>query len=84
MPEISRFFGIVVRIYLLGKEHNPPHVHFIYGGKMAAYDINTFELLDGQLPGPISQLCLQWMAIHKEELLEIWNTQTFKKIKPLE
>ena len=49
MLEISRFYGIVVKIYLIGKEHNPPHVHFLYGERMAAYDIQTLTMMEGDL-----------------------------------
>ena len=84
MPEVSRFYGIVVKIYLIGKEHNPPHAHFIYGDRMASYDLRTMELLEGDLPGRASSLCKEWLSIHQDELLEMWNTQIFRKIPPLE
>lgn len=84
MPEISRFYGIVAKIYLIGREHNPPHVHFIYGDCMAAYDIQTLSLLEGDLPPKATALCYEWLTIHKEELLEMWETQVFRKLPPLE
>jgi len=84
MPVISRFYGIVVKIYLVGKEHNPPHVHFIYGERMASYDIRTLELLEGDLPIRESSLCVKWLSIHKEELIEMWDTQVFRKLPPLD
>lgn len=84
MPEVSRFYGIVAKIYLIGKEHNPPHVHFIYNERMASYDLRTLELLEGDLPAKASSLCLEWLTIHQGELLEMWNTQVFRKLPPLE
>lgn len=84
MPEISRFYGIVVKIYLVGKEHNPPHVHFIYGERMASYDIQNLSLLEGDLPPKASAMCLEWLTLYRNELLEMWDTQVFRKLPPLE
>ena len=84
MPEITRFYGIVAKIYLIGKEHNPPHIHFIYGERMASFDIRNLKLLEGDLPQKAVAMCLEWLAIHKEELLEMWETQQFRKLPPLE
>ena len=53
MPVLARFYGIVIRMYFLGAEHNPPHIHAIYGDDTAAFDIRTGEMLDGNLP-PLS------------------------------
>lgn len=84
MPEISRFYGIVVKIYLIGKEHNPPHVHFIYGERMASYDLRDLSLLEGDLPPKASSLCKEWLTIYQKDLLEMWDTQVFRKLPPLE
>lgn len=80
MPEISRFVGIVIRMYFKGKEHNPPHIHVIYGEKAGAIDIRRGIQIDGNLPGPIVIIVNAWMAKHRKELLDMWNTQTIKKI----
>ncbi len=50
MPVLARYSGIVIRMYFLGAEHNPPHIHAIYGDDTAAFDIRTGEMLDGNLP----------------------------------
>ena len=84
MPEITRFYGIVVKIYLIGREHNPPHVHFIYGEKMASYDLRDLSLLEGDLPQKASALCMEWLQLYKDELMDMWNTQVFRKLPPLE
>lgn len=44
MPALARFYGIVIRMYFLGPERNPPHIHAIYGDDTAAFDIRTGEL----------------------------------------
>ena len=49
MPVLSRFYGIVIRMYFLQKEHNPPHIHAIYGDDMAAITIADGKILEGAL-----------------------------------
>ena len=71
MPVLSRFYGIIIRMYFLQSEHNPPHIHAIYNDDVAAIDYMTGEVLEGYLPP-------------KDTLQEIWETQEFKKIPPLE
>ena len=50
MPVISRFYGLTIKMYLLGSEHNPPHIHVIYGEYNAVIDITDLRLLEGDLP----------------------------------
>lgn len=83
MPAIAAFAGIVVRMYFLESEHNPPHIHCEYGEFGAAVDIRTLQILDGSLPTKEYRLVAEWMQIHQEELLDIWNTQVFRKLSPL-
>ena len=84
MPVLARFYGIVIRMYFLQSEHNPPHIHAIYGEDMAAIDIRSGEVIEGGLPPKALSLVLEWMGLHKDELLEIWETQEFKSHAPLE
>lgn len=84
MPTLARFYGIVIRMYFLQAEHNPPHIHAIYGEDVAAFDIRTGEILDGALPARAASMVLEWMAKNKEDLLEMWETQEFKKLDPLD
>ena len=83
MPIISSFYGMTIKIYFMSKEHNPPHIHVIYGEYASAISINNCEVLDGDLPEKALNLVKEWIKLHKYELLNIWNTQTFKKIEPL-
>ena len=83
MPEISRFYGIVIKMYFLANEHNPPHIHAIYNKNIAIIDIQTLEVIDGGLPYRALKLVKEWIQIHKNEIKEIWETQNFKKIDPL-
>ena len=83
MPVLSRFYGMIIKMYFQQSEHNPPHIHAIYGEYIGAIDIKTFEMLEGDLPPKALKLVQEWTALHQTELLDIWNTQNFVKIAPL-
>ena len=84
MPVLSRFYGIIIRMYFLQSEHNPPHIHAIYGEDVAAIDIQTYKVIEGALPKKAMELVVEWITIHQKDLMEIWETQNFKKLPPLE
>ena len=84
MPIISKFYGIIIKIYFAQNEHNPPHIHAIYGEYMSSINIENLEVLEGDLPDKALKLVREWMKQNKKEIMEIWNSQNFKKIKPLE
>ncbi len=84
MPVISRFYGIVIRMYFLQSEHNPPHIHAIYNDDVAAVDFMTGKVLEGHLPTKAMNMVQEWIAIHRDELKTIWETQEFKNLAPLE
>jgi hypothetical protein len=86
MPEISRFYGIVIRMYAL--DHPPPHFHADYGGQVAQIDIQTGELLEGSFPQRALRLVQDWIELHRQELLENFaglqsETPRYRKIEPL-
>lgn len=84
MPVLSKFYGIIIRMYFLQSEHNPPHIHAIYGEHVAAIEIDSKRVLEGSLPPRAMALVVEWMTIHQTELMEIWETQDFKHLPPLE
>ncbi len=84
MPVISRFYGIIIRMYFLQSEHNPPHIHAIYNDDVAAIDFMTGIVLEGHLPAKAMNMVQEWIAIHRDELKTIWETQEFKNLAPLE
>ncbi len=84
MPVLARFYGIIIRMYFLQSEHNPPHIHAIYNDDVAAIDFMTGKVLEGHLPNKAMDLVLEWIEIHREELKMIWETQEFKSLAPLE
>ncbi len=71
MPEISRFYGIIIRMYF--NDHNPPHFHAEYQGEQAEYNINTLEVIVGKIPKRANVLVLEWASIHRKELIEFWE-----------
>lgn len=86
MPEISRFYGIIISMYYA--EHNPPHFHATYGEYSATIKINDLGILEGYLPPKALGLVVEWANIHKKELEENWsrssNNLRIQKIDPLE
>ena len=71
MPEISRFFGIIIRIRL--NDHAPPHFHVVYGEEMATVDMRTLRILAGSLRPRVRGLVVEWAAAHEQELLADWD-----------
>ena len=84
MPVLSRFYGIVIRMYFLQSDHKPPHIHALYNEDAAAIDFMTGEVLDGHLPPKALALVREWVSLHKDDLQKIWETQEFKQLPPLE
>lgn len=84
MPEISRFYGIV--IYMFYNDHNPPHFHVEYGEFKAVVNFDE-EIVKGNMPKRALKLVFEWMEIHKDELMKNWELarsgEPLKKIEPL-
>ena len=85
MPEISRFYGII--IYIFYREHNPPHFHVVYGEYEALIHIDTFSVIAGKLPPRALGLVMEWATLHQEELKKVWqqaqNHEKPDRIDPL-
>lgn len=71
MPTISRFYGIVIRMYF--SDHTPPHFHAVYSGDEAVIVIATGEILRGALPDRALRMVRQWASIHRDELVANWE-----------
>lgn len=84
MPILSQFYGIIIKMYFQQAEHNPPHIHAEYGDFVAEFNIRTGRIIEGRIPPKAASLVREWLALHRTELLAIWDTQDFKKITPLE
>ena len=74
----------MICLYFLQGEHNPPHIHAIYNEDVASIDFMTGTVLEGHLPQKAMSMVMEWIALHRDELKEIWETQNFKQISPLE
>ena len=85
MPEISRFFGIIIAIYY--DDHMPPHFHAKYGEYEGTVRIAD-GVVEGRLPGRAKGLVIEWMDLHRDELSDNWeravNHQPLRIIAPLE
>ena len=84
MPVLSRFYRIIIRLNFQQAEHNPPHIHALYGEDLAAIDIETGTDLEGNLPPKALAIVREWTSLHKTDLLYMWETQEFKSLPPLE
>lgn len=83
MPEISRFYGIIIALYY--NEHNPPHFHAKYGEFVAEIDIRTLQILSGELPKRAKTLVLEWADEHRDELMLDWElARNMAELKPIE
>jgi hypothetical protein len=85
MPEIARFYGIIIKMFF--EDHNPPHFHAIYGEYEVLVDINTFAVFAGHLPPRALGLVIEWATQHQNELLNNWERarvqESLSKIEPL-
>ena len=85
MPEISRFYGIVIKMFF--EDHIPPHFHAEYGEYEVLVDIHTLGVFAGHFPPRALGLVIEWATQHQDELLEDWeNAQSqlpLNKIEPL-
>ena len=62
----------------------PPHIHAIYGDSTAAFDIRSGRVLDGELPARAAAMVREWIGLHRDDLVTMWETQEFKRIDPLD
>ncbi len=83
MPEITRFYGIVIKIFLT-KDHNPPHFHAVYGEYNGSFEIETLDMIEGDLPKKAQSMIKEWGLKYRSEIMEMWNSKTLKKLPPLE
>ena len=85
MPEISRFYGIVIKMFF--DDHNPPHFHAFYGEFEVLININSFAVFAGNLPPRALGLVIEWATQHQDELLTNWERargqESLSKIEPL-
>lgn len=71
MPEISRFYGLVIKIFY--DDHNPPHFHAEYGEYEVLVNITTLAIMSGRLPARALGMVTEWAALHQGELRDAWE-----------
>ena len=85
MSEVSRFFGIIIRMF--ANDHWPPHFHAVYGEFDASIEIETLNIYRGRLPHRALALVLEWASMHRIELRKNWEMsqqgQNPERIEPL-
>ena len=86
MPELSRFFGIIVAMFY--NDHPPPHFHVRYGRQKAIVSIETLAVIEGSLSPRVQGLVNEWASLHRDELRQDWQRaerhEPLKPIAPLE
>ena len=70
MPEVCRFYGIVITIYY--NDHGPPHFHARYGDNQAVVGIDSLTILQGRLPPRARGLVVEWASLRQAELRAAW------------
>jgi len=85
MPEISRFYGIIIKMYF--GDHAPPHFHAEYGDDEALIAIRSVDMISGSLPPRAWALVKEWATMYQAELVNLWDLaaqqQPIPKLPPL-
>jgi len=86
MPELSRFYGVIIRMYTeVGGPHHLPHFHAYYQDDVAVYRLEPVELIAGELPRRQGRLVEAWAELHQVELMTDWELlQTGQQPLPIE
>ncbi|MBN1552412.1 DUF4160 domain-containing protein [bacterium] len=82
MPVIARFYGILIKMYF--REHGVPHFHAIYGEYNGVFELDSLEMMEGDLPNRAKRLVVEWAENYKNDLLRMWETQELKRLPGLE
>lgn len=83
MPEICRFYGIIIKMFFKPKEHEPSHLHALYGEHVGIFDLKTMKMTEGDLPKKAQELVQEWMELNQDKLLDMWASQQLEKLPPL-
>ena len=81
VPTISRFYGIVIRMYF--SDHAPPHFHAVYADQEAVIAIASGAVLRGALPDRALRMVREWASIHRDELANWERTQVLEQPVPI-
>ena len=81
MPVIARFYNIIIKMYYIEDEHEPPHIHAKYNEYEAIFNIKTGNISYGYLPNRYERLVKRFLKQYKERLIEMWIDQNFEELK---
>ncbi len=84
MPVIARFYGILIKMYFSQSEHGIPHFHAMYGEYNGVFSIETLEMMVGDLPKRSQRLIREWASQYQNDLLQMWQTNEFRRLPGLE
>ena len=86
MPELARFYGLVVRMFAeAGERHHHPHFHVVSPNGEAVFGIDNLEILAGTLPARERRLVEAWVELHRTELIENWERlQAGRRVVPID
>ena len=84
MPTIAHFYGIIIVMYLRNKEHNPPHIHAITQDFDAPFLIENGEIMEGEFPSKAKAMVKEFILKYQHELEEMWETEKYMKLPPLD
>ena len=71
------------KMFFKPKEHEPSHIHALYGEYVGEINIRTGEMIQGDLPAKAQELVKEWLLLHQDELQKMWDTQQISKLPPL-
>ena len=81
MPVVARFYSIIIRMYYIEDEHNPPYIHAKYNEYEGIFNIATGSMTRGDLPKNAIRLVKEFLAQHRKRLLLMWENQDFEELK---
>ena len=65
------------------KEHEPSHIHALYGEYVGIFNVQTLQMTEGDLPKKAQMLVTEWLELHKDDLQKMWDEQIIKRLPPL-
>lgn len=83
MPEISRFYGIIIKMFFKPREHEPSHIHALYGEYVGIFDLKLLRMTEGDLPNKAQEIVIEWLTIYRDDLQIMWDSQKIGKLPPL-
>lgn len=81
--KLAAFMALLFKMFFKPKEHEPSHIHALYGEYMGEFNIRTLEMIEGDLPKKAQELVTEWLKLHQTALQTMWDEQKIWKLPPL-